>query len=304
MSAMLISGLVVSSVPVLAFAEQGKEEIAAEVSENQEIQEKDTQTDSDTNEVNNSETEIKTDVVSEEEKKEIVTENPEEKEKDVEDDTEKNEGIDTGSGNDADQEHGSENETGTETEPDSEVDSDAEEKSETEDKVPEEKNDASQDDGTGKTENVDSEKSPEEFHEDELSKEKTGETETEQSKPEILPEDLPETITEELLPEIELATPSNLPMPKEESIDEQLIGTWAADEYTSLKFDEDGQGSMILPESEYEFRYVLEDNKLTLDFASSRAKDAEYTVSIDEDSMKLTGGVEAMVQEIILQRTE
>lgn len=69
MGAMLITGLVVSSVPVLAFAEQGKEEIAAEVSENQEIQEKDTQTDSDTNEVNNSETEIKNDSVSEEEKR-------------------------------------------------------------------------------------------------------------------------------------------------------------------------------------------------------------------------------------------
>ena len=302
MGAMLITGLVVSSVPVLAFAEQGKEEIAAEVSENQEIQEKDTQTDSDTNEVNNSETEIKTDVVSEEEKKEIVTENPEEKEKDVEDDTEKNEGIDTGSGNDADQEHGSENETGTETEPDSEIDSDTEEKSETEDKAPEEKNDASQDDGIGKTEKVDSEKSPEESPDEGLPEEKP--EETEQLEPEILPEDLPETIPEELLPEVELATPSNLPMPKEESIDEQLLGTWAADEYTSLRFDEDGQGSMLLPESEYEFRYVLEDNKLTLDFASSRAKDAEYTVSIDEDSMKLTGGEEAMVQEIILQRTE
>ena len=173
----------------------------------------------------------------------------------------------------------------------------------------EEKNDASENGETEKTENADSEnadleKSTEEFHEEELSKEKTDETETEQSKPEILPEDLPETIPEELLPEVELATPSNLPIPKKESIDGQLLGTWAADEYTSLRFDEDGQGSMLLPESEYEFRYVLEDNKLTLDFASSRAKDAEYTVSIDEDSMKLTGGEEAMVQEIILQRTE
>lgn len=299
MSAVLITGLVVSSVPVLAFAEQGKEEIVAEASE---IQEKDTQTDSGTNKKNDSETEIKTDLVSEEEEKEIVTENPEEKEKDVEDDTEKDEAVDTESGNDADQEHGSENETGTETEPDSEIDSDTEEKSETEDKVPEEKNDASQDDGTGKTEKVDSEKSPEESHDEEFSEEKP--EGTEQLEPEILPEDLPEKVQEEILPEVELATPSNLPMPKEESIDEQLLGTWAADEYTSLRFDEDGQGSMILPESEYEFRYVLEDDKLTLDFASSRAKDAEYTVSIDEDSMKLTGGEEAIVQEIILQRTE
>ena len=299
MGAMLITGLVVSSVPVLAFAEQGKEEIAAEVSE---IQEKDTQTDSGTNKENDSETEIKTDLVYEEEEEEIVTENPEEKEDDVKDNTENDEAIDTESGNDADQEHGSENETGTETEPDSEIGSDTEEKSETEDKAPEEKNDASQDCETGKTEKVDSEKSSEESHDEELPEEKP--EETEQLEPEILPEDLPEKIPEEILPEVELATPSNLPMPKEESIDEQLIGTWAADEYTSLKFDEDGQGSMILPESEYEFRYVLEDNKLTLDFASSRAKDAEYTVSIDEDSMKLTGGEEAMVQEIILQRTE
>ena len=127
----------------------------------------------------------------------------------------------------------------------------------------------------------------------------------EKSEPEDkIPGDLPEKIPEELFPGIELATPSNLPVPKEESIAEQLIGTWAADEYTSLRFNEYGQGSMILPESEYEFRYVLEDDKLTLDFVSKRAKDAEYTVSIDEDSMKLTGGEKVMVQEIILQRTE
>lgn len=198
MSAVLITGLVVSSVPVLAFAEQGKEEIVAGASE---LQEKDMQADSDTNKENDSETEIKTNLISEEEDKKSGTENPEE---------------------------------------------------------------------------------------------------TEQLELEILPEEIPE----ELLTEIELATSSNALREKEENIDEQLHGTWAADEYTSLKFDEDGQGSMLLPESEYEFRYVLKDDKLTLDFASSRAKDAEYTVSIDEDSMKLTGGEEAMVQEIILQRTE
>ncbi len=73
---------------------------------------------------------------------------------------------------------------------------------------------------------------------------------------------------------------------------------------TSLKFDEDGQGSMLLPESEYAFRYVLEDDKLTLHFASSRAKDVSYIVSVCDNSMKLTGGRETIVQELILKRIE
>lgn len=297
MGAMLITGLVVFSVPVLAFAEQGKEAIAAEASE---VQEKDIQIDSGTTNVNDSETELKTDTISKEEEKEIVTENPEEKENDVKDDTEKDEAIDTETGNDADKEQGSEPETGTEIESGSEMDSDTEGKPETEDEVPDEENNASQDGEAEKSENVDPEKSPEELQKEELSEEKLEKTETEQLKPEILPEKIPE----ELLPEIELATPSNLPMPEEKSMGEQLLGIWAADDYTSLRFAEDGQGSMILPESEYEFQYALEDDKLTLDFASSRAKDAEYTVDLTEDSMKLTAGEEEMVQEIILQRTE
>ncbi len=301
MGAMLITGLVVSSVPILAFAEQGKEVTAAEASE---IQEKDIQTDRGTMNENGSETELKTDAISEEEEKEIVTENPEEKENDAEADTEKDEAIDTETGNDADKEQGSEPETGTEIEPGSEMDSDTEEKSETENEVPDEENNASQDGEAEKPENVDPEKSPEELQKEELSEEKLEKTETEQLKPEILPEDLPEKIPEELLPEIELATPSNVPMPEEKSMGEQLLGIWAADDYTSLRFAKDGQGSMILPESEYEFQYTLEDDKLTLDFASSRAKDAEYTVDLTEDSMKLTAGEEEMVQEIILQRTE
>ncbi len=301
MGAMLITGLVVSSVPVLAFAEQGKEATAAEASE---IQEKDIQTDSGTMNENGSETELKTDTISEEEEKEIVTENPEEKENDAEADTEKDEAIDTETGNDADKEPGSEPETGTEIEPGSEMDSDTEGKSETEDEVPDEENNASQDGEAEKPENVDLEKSSEELQKEELSEKKTEEPKTEQVETEIQPEDLPEKIPEELLPKTELATPSNVLMLKEKSMGEQLLGIWAADDYTSLRFAEDGQGSMILPESEYEFQYALEDDKLILDFASSRAKDAEYTVDLTEDSMKLTAGEEEMVQEIILQRTE
>ncbi len=61
---------------------------------------------------------------------------------------------------------------------------------------------------------------------------------------------------------------------------------------------------MLLPELESAFRYVLEDDKLTLHFTSSRAKDVSYIVSVYDDSMKLTGGHETIYQELTLERIE
>lgn len=306
MSAMLITGLIVSSVPVLAFAEQGKEEIAAAASN---TQEKDTKNDSGTDAENGygTGTEIKTD---------SGTEADSDTKADVKIDTESgtktdsatDEKTETGTDTHVDADTATEDSTATKTESDTksetktEAESNSEAKTEPEaaGKVTEEKNDESQAGEIEKPEQGDAEKAAEEASKEAQSEEKSEEAEEELPETELLPEEIPE----ELLTDIELATASNAVKSTEESMEEQLLGTWTVDDYTSLKFDEDGQGSMLLPETEYAFRYVLEDDRLTLHFASSRAKDVSYIVSVYDDSMKLTGGRETINQEMILERTE
>ncbi len=96
-----------------------------------------------------------------------------------------------------------------------------------------------------------------------------------------------EAEVQELSGDITLATASDLEI-VDDTADKEILGTWAVDEYTMLRFDEGGQGCMLLPESEYEFAYELEDARLMIDFVSSRANDAEYTISISDESMLLT----------------
>ncbi len=93
-----------------------------------------------------------------------------------------------------------------------------------------------------------------------------------------------EAEVQELSGDITLATASDLEI-VDDTADKEILGTWAVDEYTRLRFDEGGQGCMLLPESEYEFAYELEDARLMIDFVSSRANDAEYTISISDESM-------------------
>ena len=112
-----------------------------------------------------------------------------------------------------------------------------------------------------------------------------------------------ETKKEELLDDIELATASNLEL-SEVALDKAILGTWAADEYTSLKFDEGGQGCMLLPESEYEFAYELDGDTLSIDFVSSRANDASYTISISDESMILTLTYGTLSKDIALHKTK
>ena len=112
-----------------------------------------------------------------------------------------------------------------------------------------------------------------------------------------------ETKNEELLDDIELATASNLKL-SEEALDKAILGTWAADEYTALRFDDGGQGCMLLPESEYEFAYELDGDTLSIDFISSRANDASYTISISDESMILTLTYGTLSKDIALHKTK
>ncbi|MCI7261784.1 MAG: DUF5640 domain-containing protein [Clostridiaceae bacterium] len=84
------------------------------------------------------------------------------------------------------------------------------------------------------------------------------------------------------------ATPSEaLPLPEEEP---DLTGIWTLDGVTSYQFDEDGDGALLLPEKKYGFTYTLDGDQLSIDFASKRASDGTYTVTMDGDRLILEGG--------------
>ena len=102
--------------------------------------------------------------------------------------------------------------------------------------------------------------------------------------------------------ELALASASDIPMATD--TEASLLGTWTVDGYTSLAFYGDGKGAMLLPTASYEFHYTLSDDRLDLDFVSSRARDMRYTISLDTDTLQLTSGTGTKSVTITLQRVE
>lgn len=98
-----------------------------------------------------------------------------------------------------------------------------------------------------------------------------------------------EEVDEEFEEEFQIsATPSDaLPLPEEEP---DLTGIWTLDGVTSYQFDEDGDGALLLPEKKYGFTYKLDGDQLFIDFASKRASDGTYTVTLEGDRLILEGG--------------
>lgn len=73
-------------------------------------------------------------------------------------------------------------------------------------------------------------------------------------------------------------------------LDSLIIGTWSADEETSLYFGENNKGKLILTDEDYAFSYKIEGDQLSLDFVSSKASDGTYTASVSGDTLTLIGG--------------
>ena len=73
------------------------------------------------------------------------------------------------------------------------------------------------------------------------------------------------------------------------TVDERLIDTWTTDGVTVYEFDNKGKGAMKLPSSEYKFTYVINDNKLYIDFESEKAVDSNYEYSFENDKLILKG---------------
>lgn len=73
---------------------------------------------------------------------------------------------------------------------------------------------------------------------------------------------------------------------KEERPDD-LFGTWSIDNYTSYYFDGLGKGALILPNSEYEFKYSIKDNTLNINFVKDSVDDSVYEFKINYNSLTL-----------------
>ena len=104
--------------------------------------------------------------------------------------------------------------------------------------------------------------------------------------------------------ELAIASASDIPMATDTEAEDSLLGTWTVDGYTSLAFYGDGKGAMLLPTASYEFHYTLSDDRLDLDFVSSRARDMRYTISLESDTLQLTSGTGTKSVTITLQRVE
>ena len=111
---------------------------------------------------------------------------------------------------------------------------------------------------------------------------------------------------DKVLPEekYSLASASDIPMATDTEAEDSLLGTWTVDGYTSLAFYGDGKGAMLLPTASYDFHYTLSDDRLYLDFVSSRARDMCYTISLDTDTLQLSSGTGTKSVTITLQRVE
>lgn len=67
-----------------------------------------------------------------------------------------------------------------------------------------------------------------------------------------------------------------------------LTGRWSLDDVTIYNFDGNGHGEMVLPLNTYEFSYIVEADKIKIDFVSENAEDREYSYSISGDTLTLT----------------
>ena len=71
--------------------------------------------------------------------------------------------------------------------------------------------------------------------------------------------------------------------------DERIVSTWTTDGTTVYEFESNGKGTMKVPSAEYKFTYVLNDNKMYIDFESDRATDSDFEYSFEGDKLILKG---------------
>lgn len=83
-----------------------------------------------------------------------------------------------------------------------------------------------------------------------------------------------------------------------------LKGKWHMDEVTAYEFYDGKNGAMVLPSDEYVFTYSVENDTLSIDFQHEGAKDAQYTFSIEGNTLTLNGGNATNRGTYVLKKSE
>ena len=66
-----------------------------------------------------------------------------------------------------------------------------------------------------------------------------------------------------------------------------LCGKWDLDGTTVYVFDGKGSGALELPKANYEFRYKISGNTVSIDFADDRVRDISYEFTVDADKLTI-----------------
>lgn len=81
--------------------------------------------------------------------------------------------------------------------------------------------------------------------------------------------------------------------PKEKSeqnkLENELLGSWTTDGYTTYEFYEDGKGALKIPVGDYNFFYTTENNRISIDFENEKSIDSDYEFSFEDGILILKG---------------
>ena len=69
-----------------------------------------------------------------------------------------------------------------------------------------------------------------------------------------------------------------------------LAGTWDFDGTTTYEFDGNGTGAMVLPSISYDFTYMINGDRLVIDFANEILQDSTYTFLVEDGTLTMIGG--------------
>ena len=69
-----------------------------------------------------------------------------------------------------------------------------------------------------------------------------------------------------------------------------LAGTWDFDGTTTYSFDGEGSGAMVLPSISYDFTYMINGDRLVIDFANEILQDSTYTFLVEDGTLTMIGG--------------
>ena len=69
--------------------------------------------------------------------------------------------------------------------------------------------------------------------------------------------------------------------------DSSIVGTWDYDSATVYRFDDNGKGTLLLPNTNYDFSYLISEDVISIDFEDENAEDSSYTYSIKGRKLSL-----------------